>query len=409
MALFQGVTGPINDTPTEKFRSNTKLQHSVHDSPAQEFIIDRRLPRLFQYHFGGSGWVTIPKGRIVAPATSGGPDDDGRFLDMDRGAGFLLPALTLANGGVDVTELDPEGEEYVRSANKPIGVAYANLYEEYLDAFNRMQPTVENEIYIELPYISSKESAYEVQWGCLYDVDETSRIKPGDKVMSDENGYFIKADFDKVRKDMESATSVQDLAKLTAEHARLTEQVVGTVWAVDPVLEVQGWLKWVQFSNEEPFSDNRPLGLTPEDLNKDGVPGYPYSPQDGASFDNKKSKYYPQGAKGLTNGHNIVVPIKDELLGYINSGLEGVLKYNFIVEGIPVVPGTLTLKVGDKEVKVERLNNETGSITFFYDSSKDVEQLPVTVSYSATGQIPGVPTNRDFKDSVGAVRILLQL
>jgi len=231
MALFQGTTGPLKDTPDQKFRTNTKLQAGTHDSPGEKFLVDPRLPRLFRYHFGGDGWVVIPKGRVVAPSTNGGADDDGRFEDFDANAPYN--ALTLGNGGKDVTETGRDGNDYLRSANKPIGVAYANLYEEFVDGFNGMQPTIENEIYIELPYIDNKADAYDIQWGAFYDESPARPVKAGDLVVSDENGYIVKADFDLIREQIAAAVDLSALKLVLAEESRLREQVIGQVWAVE--------------------------------------------------------------------------------------------------------------------------------------------------------------------------------
>lgn len=406
MALFRGITGPLQDTPDQKFRTNTKLQAGTHDSPGEKFLIDPRLPRLFRYHFGGDGWVVIPKGRVVAPATNGGPDDDGRFDDFDSDVRYN--ALTLANGGVDVTEVGRDGEEYVRTANKPIGVAYANLYEEFIDGFNGMQPTVENEIYIELPYISNKDDAYEVQWGCFYDADPSRPVKAGDFVMSDEHGYVIKADFDKIREQMKEVSSLEELRELMAEESRLREQVIGQVWAVETNLPPQGWLKWVGWSEESMSEDewrNR-SGATHADIGaQDGFPGYPYE-RTYRNWDVRSNKYYPQGIPGLTNGANIEVPFENQKIGEIQPGQEG--RHDFFLLNTPAVEGSIEIKVGGKVVQPQHIDVTSGRVVIYVEKNETGAPQDVTATYKAVGQIPGVPTGWDFKGSIGAVRILLQ-
>ncbi len=406
VALFKGIDGPLKDTPDQKFRTNTKLQAGTHDSPGEKYLVDPRLPRLFRYHFGGDGWVVIPKGRIVAPATNGGKDDDGRFDDFDSDVPYN--ALTLANGGVDIKEVGRDGEEYTRTANIPIGVAYANLYEEYIDGFNGMQPTVENEIYIELPYINNKDDAYEINWGAYYDTDITNPVKAGDYVMSDENGYFIKADFSKIRKDIEKAENLEDLKKALKEESRMREQVLGQVWAVETNLPPQGWLKWVGWSKEDSASDEwrTQSGATHADIGaQDGFPGYPYE-RSYRNVDKRDGKYYPQGIPGLTDGANIEVPFEDEVIGQVQPGQNG--RHDFYLNHTPAVEGSLTLKVGDEVVKPSHFDPVSGRVVFSFDNSKGTAPLAVTATYKAVGQIPGVPTGWDFKGSIGAVRILLQ-
>lgn len=406
MALFQGTTGPLKDTPDQKFRTNTKLQAGTHDSPGEKYLVDPRLPRLFRYHFGGDGWVVIPKGRVVAPATNGGNDDDGRFDDFD--ANVPYNAITLANGGVDVTETGRDGDEYTRTANKPIGVAYANLYEEFIDGFNGMQPTIENEIYIELPYIPVKTDAEEIHWGAFYDEDISRPVKAGDFVMSDENGFVIKADFEKIREQIESAVDLAALKVALKEESRMREQVIGQVWAVETNMPPQGWLKWVGWSAEQTSEDEwrNATGATHADIGaQDGFPGYPYE-RSYRNIDTRDGKYYPQGIPGLTNGANIEVPFEDEVIGYVNAGQSG--RHDFYLLHTPAVEGSLVLKVGDTVVKPTHFDELSGRVVFTAPENTTGAPVAVTATYKAVGQIPGVPTGWDFKGSIGAVRILLQ-
>lgn len=406
MAAFQGISGPLQDTPDQKFRTNTKLQAGTHDSPGEKFLIDPRLPRLFRYHFGGDGWVVIPKGRVVAPSTNGGKDDDGRFDDFD--ANVPYNALTLANGGKDVEETGRDGERYVRSANKPIGVAYANLYEEFVDGFNGMQPTVENEIYIELPYISNKEDAYELQWGCFYDTDIARPVKAGDFVMSDEHGYVIKADFEKIREDIENAADLTALKAILKEESRMHEQKIGQVWAVETNLPPQGWLKWVGWAQEDMKDDEwkTASGARTSDIgSQDGFPGYPYE-KSYRNWDTRSNKYYPQGIPGLTNGSNIEVPFTNEVIGQVNAGVKG--RFDFFLLHTPAVEGTVEIKIGGEIIKPEHIDVVSGRVVFSYDNSAGSTPKDVTATYKATGQLPGVPTGWDFKGSIGAIRIILQ-
>lgn len=406
MALFQGITGPLKDTPDQKFRTNTKLQAGTHDSPGEKFLIDPRLPRLFRYHFGGDGWVVISKGRVVAPATNGGKDDDGRFDDFD--ANVPYNALTLANGGKNVTEVGRDGEEYTRTANKPIGVAYANLYEEFVDGFNGMQPTVENEIYIELPYIDNKQDAYDMQWGAFYDVAGVGAVKAGDFVMSDENGYVIKADFEGVRAEIEGAADLAALKVALQKESIMREQVIGQIWAVETNMPPQGWLKWVGWSQEQTSEDdwrNR-TGATHKDIGaQDGFPGYPYE-RSYRNVDKRNGEYYPQGIPGLTNGANIEVEFTDEVIGSVQVGQSG--RHDLFLLHTPAVEGSVEIKIGGVKVTPSYIDVESGRVIFDAPVNNTGAPQDVTATYKALGQLPGVPTGWDFKGSIGAVRILLQ-
>lgn len=403
MALFKGAK-QLESTKEQYYRTNTKLQHSVHDAPPEKFLIDPRLPRLFRYHFGGDGWVVIPKGRAVAPATDdGGIFKNGMIKDFD--SDVYRPVLTLANGGKDVTEIGKDGKEYVRKANKAIGLAYANLYEELIDGFNGMQPTVENEIYVELPYIPRKEDAEETEWGCFYDVNPEDPVKAGDYVMSDENGRLIKADFDAVRKKAEEATTIAELREAVTEEMRLRDQVLGQVWAVETNLPPHGWLKWVGWTDEQRADMDNPSGMTAQDIMDNEFPGYPYE-KTYRNFDVKSNRYYPQGIPGLTDGSNIEVPFEDVVIGQINPGQSG--RHDFRIQQHPIVEGTLEVKIDGEVVEPAHVDYKTGLVTIMADENTGETPQAVTASFKATGQIPGVPTGWDFKGSVGAVRILLQ-
>ena len=424
MAVFQGIAGPLSDQPDQYNRTNTTLQKGTHDSPGEKFLIDPRLKRLFRYHFGGDGWVVIPKGRAVAPSNDdGGQFQNGTIKDFD--GNVYRPVITLANGGVDVEEVGKDGSTYTRAANRAIGVAYANLYEEFIDGFNRMQPTIENEIYIELPYIPNKADAEEIEWGSFYDKDPARPVKAGDWVMSDENGRLIKADFEKVREDIATAKqaaanatdvaslsqAVQDLADAEAKLSRLEEQKLGQVWAVETNLPPQGWLKWVGWSDQQVAEDawKYQSGMTADDIGSQGdFPGYPYV-KTYRNWDPKSNKYYPQGIPGLTNGSNIEVPFTNVKIGEIQPGQNG--RHDFRILQTPVVEGSLTLYVDGVDVTntaLENIDYTSGLVTLSYDNSSGTAPVDVTVDFKATGQIPGVPTGWDWKGSVGAVRILLQ-
>lgn len=408
MAMYNGIKGPLQSTPERQMRTNTKLKVTNHDAPAEEFVVDPRLKRLFQYHFGGDGWVVIPKGRVVAIATDNGKGFKEGRLPSDK-TGKLKPVLTLANGGQDTERIARNGQAYTAKANKPIGVAASIVYEEMLDGWNRMFPTVENEIYIELPYLPKKEDAEMLEWGVVYDADPASPLKHGDEVMSDANGRIIKADFAKLAADIEAAADLAELKTLMAKGVIMREQVIGQVWSIETELPTEGFLQWVGWTDDQTSEDDwRNLtGARPEDRGQgDGdFPGYPYE-KTYRNWDTRSNKYYPQGIPGLTNGSNIEVDYADEFVGDVNPGQEG--RHDFRLLHSPVVVGSAVFKYGTEVIQPIFLDEATGRVAF--DVAKNDGNTPkaITVSYKATGQLPGVPTNADFKGSKGLVRILLQ-
>ena len=269
-----------------------------------------------------------------------------------------------------------------------------------------MQPTVENEIYIELPYIPNKADAEEIEWGSFYDVDPVNGVKAGDFVMSDENGRIIKADFEKQRAILTSGTaSAEEKFAAVAEIARLQEQVIGQVWAVETNLPPQGWLKWVGWTDTQMLEDGNPSGFTAADIgaSEDGFPGYPYE-KTYRNWDVKTNRYYPQGIPGLTNGSRIEMDFED-VIGTVQPGTGG--RFDLRIERTPIVEGSVTLEVGGVAVTPENIHYETGLVTFTYNNT-GTAPVDVVAKYKATGQVPGVPTGWDWKGSVGAIRILLQ-
>lgn len=442
MALFKG-SYPVRDNYdpstgklTQSFRSNTKLQAGTHDAPGEKFFIDPRLAGKFRYHFGGAGEVVIPKGIIVAPATTGDTKGtqivDGQIVDPDTG--FKVGCLTIANGGADVSEAGPLGD-YTRKANKPIGVAYGNLYQQFVYNINYsidgvqtpggwtgMQPTIENEIYIELPLLESESDADKIHWGCAYGED----LKPGDYVMSDTKGRFIKADFETLNTQIGAAADLAALKAKIQELNRMNQQVIGQVWAVEKYVVpagqvgqtqsgVAGWLKWVQWSQEDQMQDDLKMnnsGFRPEDIaTQDTFPGYPFTPTY-ANYDFKTNKYDPKGIPGLTNGSNIEVP-KTEKIGTIKAGQTG--NYYFHVKSTPIVKNE---NINNNYVEiaamagltftVDHVDPERGLVVVNVTANASTADHDVVATFKATGQIPGLPTNMDFKGSIGAIRILLQ-
>lgn len=405
MAFFPGIKGPMKSTETVYNRTNTKLVSAQHDSPGEEFLVDPRLKNLFQYHFGGSGWVVMPKGRAVAIATDHGNGFKGGQLKSQK-TGKLKPVLTMANGGKDATKMDKQGKEFTQAANVAIGLAAGNIYEEMFDGWNRMQPTIENEKYVELPYLPKKEDAEKLEWGVVYDADPTRALKPGDYLMSDENGRLIKADFAKLREDIAAAADLDALKVLIAEETRLRDQVIGQVWALETEMPMEGFLGWVGWTDEQVAEDEWKMrtGARGEDRGATDFPGYPYE-KTYANFDTKTNRYYPQGIPGLTNGSNIETQFTDVLVGYVNPDQEG--RHDFRIEQTPIVQGTYTFKYGADDIEPVHVDLQAGYVVFEAPKNTTTEPKAITATFKATGQIPGVPTNADFKGSAGLVRILL--
>jgi len=353
--IEDGQQPNIMDYDNEYWRTNTNLSKDQGRAPSFEKVVDPRLPGLFSFEYGGQfGEVAIPKGRIVAVAA------DKQFKDFNTGKYY--PAITLANGGIDVKEDQAEhwGEEdeYVREANKPVGVSTLNTYQDHQNSFKGNRPGFTTRNTIEVPLFNKKSDAEKMEWGSAY-----GTLKAGDKVMSDENGRFVKWKEGKLRKEKHEDIDVTDneaeiqldVACYPAEdhedevtiyyedgdgniveedEASLTvtpqtgevtitnvdelefedgddihvmyrsilsnaEQMVGQVLTVHQNMIPAGWMKWVQPEEGEfmDFADRytEPTGLTPHLVDDAPV----YDPTYG-----RHEKYRPTSIPGILDGMN---------------------------------------------------------------------------------------------------------
>ncbi|AOQ24697.1 hypothetical protein MTAT_20420 [Moorella thermoacetica] len=459
MALFYNdQLGPFNGftqvkgSSTDVKRTHTKLIVSEGAVPAEKWLVDPRLKRLFKYQFGGTGSVVIPKGRIVALATNGGPNDDGVFIGYSSRKKFN--ALTIANGGKDVQDIDKDGNAYVRKANVAIGVAPTNIFEQLADDTADVLPLIiRSDVYIEVPYFTNKEDAEAVHWGSAYGI-----LRAGDLVCSDENGRFVKFEVYPTKSETLNASADANgqavvhvglpikpqtnvtvvnaanetvnvdevvfasgeihLSGLTAsEVTQVTvtyisaipndpTHVVGQVYAVDTNLPPEGWLQWAEWglTDQQLMFDYDRTGFRPEDMTDNG---YPFDP---AYVDALAKMMGPQGKgiPGLTNGSNIETTITDEVIGNIQPNIAAGTVHNFRLLHVPAVEGSLEVKINGVVVTPEYVDYTSGLVIIKTPQSYSMA-VPVTASYKATGQIPGLPTNWDYKGSIGAVRIMLKL
>ena len=335
MPLFDGVNKVLKSTPDRQLRTNTKLVHTGTESPGDKWLADPRLPKQFQYHFGGPGWVTIPKGKIVATVP------DRQFKEFESGKYYT--GLTIANGGVDVEELDQErvdmgeaGATYTRVANKPVGVAHMNIYQKIDDQmYGNIPGFIRTNQYIELPYIPAEEDAKEMKWG-----HATGELKPGDFVKPGSNGEFVKWT-------PESYSLVMTGGEPSlAKTGDSIEQRVGQVLAIETNMPPEGWLQMLMWDeksiyNTRPWlgagTDDMRSGLGPKDIEKHGM--YPYDPsyRDGFPFNAPFGTPYSfTGIPGLTDGSNIVTEFTEEI-GEVPPGLESGVEYYLRVRRRPIV------------------------------------------------------------------------
>lgn len=446
MALFGNYQGrdtirPVKDANGVLQRTNSALEISDGDTPAQKWLVDNRLPVTFTYGFAyGVNQMVMSKGLVVAV-------DPIRF-QKDFETGKLHSVLTIANGGKDV-KLDVDGKTWValagaeetayaaltddqkdadlakRPANNPIGVLFGNVYKKVDDALNGMAPTVITEKYIKLPLFADATHALQNPWGSAY-----GAIKPGEFVKSDENGRFVK----------------------WVEGTDLLSQRVGQVLAIQKDLVPEGAAQWASWALQDKLnSDYFNPYEWPAANNDKGYPGYPFDKAFGYNELDKKNPRLPieldikRGIPGLTDGANVAkTVITDQVVDEIPVGLSSypnprycrTLDRGTPVSGIQIairatVSGTahtsayvpvesatakdaVKINVGATDVALGHLDYVdalAGLLILVIDeaavmATAGLTKVEVLVQYTKAG-LAGVPTMLDWDGVVGEIRVLV--
>lgn len=395
MALFEG-SRRVHSTATQEKRTNNRLVISDEIVQcADKWITDPRLPKQFQYQFGGdSGWVVIPKGKIVSIV----PDRQFKEFESQK----MFNAITIANGGEDVMEdnqaeidrgsLKPGELTYTRVANIPVGVAPYPIYQKIDDRFHGNIPTFLRRSYIEVPWIKDTAAADL----CKHGHARGEGLRPGDFLKSDKNGNFVKWD-----------PNNDSLTQRVAQILRLEEN-----------MPPEGWLEWV-YRDEvwgiRPWEnmygkDTNTSGFRAEDL---GMNGFPYYPEFRDGFPRKRpfgNMYGPEPLEGLHDGSRIATEIKDEYVGMIPPELGDSNFLYFRAKNTPVIAeGGVTLMVDGTEITelIDKIDYESGLIKVAVEAGvlQPLLGKDVYATYSATSQVPGLPPNWDEFGATGVVRL----
>ena len=436
MLLPNGGSWQLEDGPNNVFRTQNQL--IISDDLiqlAETFVTDPYLPVQFTYPFSGTYFrpaeVQIAKGTVVAHRV-------GQPYAKDYDVDFMTPALTIANGGNTTTVAGPYGS-YTRQANRPIGIAFKNCYRRLNDRFKGNYPTITRKSYISLPYFSSNTTlAQSMKWGCAYDnasLGGSSVLNMGDHVMSDPNGKVTKWD------------TVDPL------------QIIGQVISIDRSIPVQGWLQWVMWewasTNSEggnamemfnPYDINAPLE-TPDGAAGDTINGTSGSNTVARPDLNAQQNQYPafyafndlvtrfpeqlwdaMGIPGLTDGARMAaVDYTESNLGnglqnsFANSINTITLSHARIAKDAQgatnptpdhpfptkmLVYATVDLTTPLVELVDYTVDRYRGIVRIVRPSQTGTETYTFTYT-SLENQVVGVPSNIDFKGSVGAARIMI--
>ena len=383
MALFDGATR-VPDS-----RSHSRLVVSEGFSPAERWITDPDLTPLFEYHYGGPGFVVIPKGTIVSVGSHVYDYEVGRYVNV----------LTIADG----------------SSKLPMGVAPYNIYQRVEGRMYHNFPSMITRDYIEVPYMADADAVYsdavnattppsvltsnslKMRWGCAY-----GTLAAGDFLTCDAHGKFVKLD---------SAGANFD-------------KVVGQILAVETDMPPTGWLKWLDWAEEH--------GERADDQNR--LP-YPSNPDTGRPWTPDYKWPLTQDARGIpgmTDGGQIgTTDVALETVGQntvthaLAAGTTAGATVVFRLAKTPVIEDSVTMQIYDGTAATPGWVNATGTIKadettgwVYYTATAGDETLvggatPAAANVRFTYQYHdlskvGVPAAWDFKGSLGAVRILLK-
>lgn len=421
MAQFPNVNGSYK----YKGKTHTNLVISEGMAPAEDMIISRTNgAQPFIYEFGpeGNQTVVLAKGKIAEVVGS----------EYDAETGYEKTAVKQAT---DASE-------------KVAGVNLHNVYSRRRDAMvsTLTKPTLITRNYVEVPLFetvgasdlqSAQVLAEAMKFGAA--VSETSvdtaKLVPGDRVVSDRSGNFRKY----------------------VKGTDAPEAIVGQVWAKETQLPPAGFLQYYQeMVNPDLENFLKSMSHAPSPgVPSNGSGAFPY----GAPYTNKGWK--PEFEKAVfnfnANGFSGIPFLTD---GFFRSqeirtfalatGTAGSLELNSVeVEAVRATEGVTYDVANNKaviganvrnaavfiklkhKIDVTRLENvaaqvsgaavnandlhvdvQNNTIVIYLpanETGSDVEAKDITLTVPmVVDPIGGIPTEWDYKGSVGAVRILLQ-
>ena len=381
-------------------KTHTGLVVSEGAAPAEQFTVSKlneATPFIYEYGPEGNQTIVIAKGKIVEAVGE----------ERNPETGFKETAIKVAGEG----------------SKRAIGVNHHNVSEQRRGRMEGNRPTVLTRSYIEVPLFEAEgetgaktaaASAAAMHFGAAY--GESGDLKSGDFVMVGQDGNFKKVpeelpeNFDprqivgqvlNVTRDLPPAGLLQYYTGLQNEqledyikgmsatpgaensiHPYGSPYTVGS-WRKDFITALGGGnLKGIPFLTDGYFSSMEQVPVTLDD--KDVVEAV--RPGDGVTVDATTIKVDKDVTESM-----VVVKLKHDIA-------------HRELDKVKVTIGED--EVSKRDVHVDVANN---SIVIYLDGDKEIAIKDLTISAPlVVNPTAGVPTEWDYKGSVGAARTLLQ-
>ena len=379
-------------------KSHTGLVVSEGAAPAEQFTVsktNKAKPFIYEYGPEGNQTIVIAKGKIVEAVGE----------ERNPETGFKETAIKVAEEGT----------------TRAIGVNHHNVSEQRRGRMEGNRPTVLTRSYIEVPLFehdtnadTAATSAAAMHFGAAYGT--TGDLKSGDFVVVGKNGNFKKLD-----------EGTEDDQKVID-----SRQIIGQVLNVTRDLPPAGLLQYYTgLQNDQldeylkamsahtagentlhPYGSPYTVGSWRKDFitalgggNLKGIPfltdGY-FSAQQQIEVvltDKEKVEAVRPGDGVTVDGATITVGDVDESMVVIK------LKHDIDHRNLDKVSATIDSKpVSGRDLHVDVSNN---SIVLYVEGGQKITDLKISVP-AIVNPTAGIPTEWDYKGSVGAARILLQ-
>ena len=385
--------------PNQTFEGNigkthTNLVVSEGAAPAEEFIVSKTNdaePFLYEYGPEGNQVVKLAKGKIVEAV------------------------------GEEVNRVTRKHETAIKQAGelstRVIGVNHHNVTEASLSArggdFNR--PTVITRDYIEVPLFEAgtaevaATTAKAMHFGAAY--AEENGIKSGDFVGAGQDGNFRVLTKEEIVADPRVIVGQVLSVKRDLPPSGLLQYYTGLTNAA----EIESYLSALNATGTiAPYGTTYSLGSWRADFLKElgygKLTGIPFL-TDGyfsaiekvtAKIDNTENVEAAKGSDNVTvEGANVTVTVAN---GEVDGTLYVKMKHNLDRRAVQ----NITVKSDEAEIPVRDINVDVNNNTIVVFLDEGTYTNVTVTADCVVNPTAGIPTEWDYKGSVGAVRILLQ-